>query len=99
MRFNSFFLKTLAVLALFAAPLVVSAQTGFSTNNPLNSGGGFFNTIFGCSATNSTPVQCILGNVLSFLLVIAFVIALIFLIFGGFRYMTSRGNEEAIEKA
>lgn len=43
--------------------------------------------------------MCILKTVLLFLLTIAFIVALIFLVIGGFRYIVSQGNEEAIESA
>jgi amino acid transporter len=41
----------------------------------------------------------ILAQIINTLLVWAGVIALIFIIFGGFRYILSMGNQESVEKA
>jgi hypothetical protein len=97
MKINTTFIKSLAVLALLAAPVAAFAQ--LNQNVPDNT--GFFTNLFGCTAgaTGSSNVLCILRAVLMFILSIAFIVAVIFLVIGGFRYITSQGNEEGIEKA
>jgi hypothetical protein len=99
MKINTTFVKTLAVLALMAAPVAAFAQLNQASANP--QGSGFFTNLFGCTgaAGGSSNVVCILRAVLMFILSIAFIVAVIFLVIGGFRYITSQGNEEGIEKA
>jgi TRAP-type C4-dicarboxylate transport system permease small subunit len=38
-------------------------------------------------------------NVINILLAVVFLIAVVYLIIGGFRYIMSQGNEESVEKA
>jgi len=108
MRSYPTLLKVSAVLGLLALPLIATAQAGGPglnyTTNPLGStGGGLFSQIFGCGPSGSGfgggGVLCILRVALRFLLSISFIIALIFLVVGGFRYTTSQGNEDALEAA
>ena len=47
---------------------------------------------------NTTDANALIKNVINWLLGIAFGIAVLFLIIGGFWYMTSAGNEETAEK-
>jgi amino acid transporter len=93
-------LAVASFLIIAAMPVSVSAQPaqGFNNSNPLPSG-GFFTQLLGCSANTSSPALCLLRSALSFLLAVAFIIAVIFLVIGGYRYVTSQGNEDSIEKA
>ncbi len=50
-----------------------------------------------CSSTTTTASSLII-NVINILLGVAFLVAVLFLIIGGFRYIASAGNEEAAEK-
>jgi len=56
--------------------------------------GGVLSILFGESG-----ILCILERVLMFILATAFIVAVIFLVVGGYRYVVSQGNEEAVEKA
>ena len=47
---------------------------------------------------NISSVNQLIKTVINWLLTIAFAIAVLFLIIGGFQYITSAGNEEAAEK-
>lgn len=90
---KSTLVKIGAVVALLAVPAVAFAQ--LNLEEPGNT--GFTDSFFGCAA--NAGVICILQNILSFILAIAFIIAVIFLVIGGFRYIVSQGNEEGVEKA
>ena len=77
----------LSVLIVFA-PLAVSAQ---------------INRNFACDPTTgmncqNTSVNGLIRTVINWLLAIAFGLAVLFLIIGGFWYITSAGNEETAEK-
>lgn len=96
MKLNASIIKVFAVVSLLVLPTVAFAQ--INLNAPPNT--GFFTQLFGCTPTaGSSQVLCILQKVLNFLLAIAFIVAVIFLIIGGFRYVVSQGNEESLEKA
>ncbi|HLC44596.1 MAG: hypothetical protein A2722_02275 [Candidatus Doudnabacteria bacterium RIFCSPHIGHO2_01_FULL_50_11] len=97
MKFNSSMVKAFAIVSLLALPAVAFAQ--LNLNAPANA--GFFTNFFGCTATAGTggTTICILQKVLLFLLAIAFIVAVIFLVVGGFRYIVSQGNEDSLEKA
>ena len=59
-------------------------------------------TQFNCTGTglncNDTSINGFIRTVINWLLAIAFGIAVLFLIIGGFWYITSAGNEETAEK-
>ena len=76
--------KTLAIALLF------SPLTAFAIPQP------------NCNALNGIncqqgDVQSLLITVLNWLLGIAFIVAVLFLVIGGFRYIMSAGNEEQAE--
>lgn len=85
------FLKVAEVLLavmLVSAPVLVSAQ--------INRG-------FQCDPTtglrcSDTTVNGLIRTVINWLLGISFAVAVLFLIIGGFWYITSAGNEETAEK-
>jgi len=102
MKLNSKFTKSLIAVSLIsfvmvlALPMVASAQ--LNTTAPTNA--NFGTQFFGCTpSTGNSQILCILRNILSFILAIAFIVAVIFLVVGGFRYIVSQGNEEGVEKA
>lgn len=97
MKLNSTLLKVFAIVSLLALPGVAFGQ--INLNTPSNS--GLFKSMFGCTTTANTggSTMCILEKVLSFLLAVAFIVAVIFLVVGGFRYIVSQGNEDSLEKA
>ena len=47
---------------------------------------------------DEVSVNALIARVISWMLIISFAVAVLFLIIGGFQYMTSAGNEEAAEK-
>ena len=83
-------------LNFFAAGVLIAQGRGI--NSPLFQSIG--NTLFpgGGLAGNRTAGQLITG-IVQLLLFFAGSIAVIFLIWGGFNYIMSRGNEEQAEKA
>jgi len=89
-------LLTIAIMAsLFVAassPVPVMADNVSEGLNQLKNGtnGAYPTTAFG---DKKTPSQ-ILGQIISIALGIGFAIAVIMVIYGGFQYITSAGNEE-----
>lgn len=96
MKFSRNFLKVLAIISLLTFPLLASAQA-FNTQDPLQGSSGFFTRMMGCGSTDR--LTCFLRAILQFILAISFIVAVIFLVIGGFRYITSQGNEDSIESA
>lgn len=86
-------LSVFALISMLALPLVASAQPIVPGNQPQ----GFAQNFFGCGS--NPTVTCIVSGVIQFLLAIVFIISVVFLIIGGFRYIVSQGNEEGVEKA
>lgn len=79
----------LVSLLVFAPLLVSNAQLNRSL--PCDQATGL-----NCSA--GTNINQLIRTIINWLLAIAFGIAVLFLIIGGFQYITSAGNEEAAEK-
>jgi hypothetical protein len=79
----------LVSLLAFAPLLVADAQLNRGLQCDPSSG-------LNCSA--GTNVNSLIRTVINWLLGIAFAVAVLFLIIGGFQYITSAGNEEAAEK-
>jgi amino acid transporter len=78
------------VLVALAMPVLAMAQI-----LPATAPGGLPTTVFGTSDRVST----ILLRIVEIALSLAGLIAILFLIIGGFRYVTAAGNEEAAESA
>jgi len=78
----------LAVTMLFA-PLFVTAQLNSHFNCDSSTG---------LNCTAGTSVNTLIRTVINWLLGISFAVAVLFLIIGGFWYITSAGNEETAEK-
>lgn len=87
------FLKLLAVSAVVAQALAPVAA--FATLASFSSTPSGLPTYFASCQTTS----CIVMNIVNILLAIVFLIAVVFLLIGGFRYIISQGNEEGVEKA
>jgi len=83
-------LEVLVAMGLIMAPFAIShAQVGVSSS--------YCNSTFqNCNAGNT--VGGLIRTVINWLLGIAFGVAILFLIIGGFFYITSAGNEETAEK-
>ncbi len=85
--------ELLLVTVLVFAPLLMS-DTAFAQLNrfqPCDSSTGL-----NCTAGNS--INSLIRTVINWMLGIAFGVAVLFLIIGGFWYITSAGNEETAEK-
>ncbi len=83
-------LSAITAITILAAPVLAFAQ--FTT--PDAGGTGLPNFFFGCSSVTG----CIL-SIINILLAVAGLIAVLVLIIGGFRYVTSFGNEEVTSTA
>lgn len=77
-------------LVLVFAPIDAMAQGGFARSFPCPA--GFLN----CNA--GTDANSLIRTVIQWILGITFGIAVLFLIIGGFWYITSAGNEETAAK-
>ena len=87
------FLKVAEVILssmIVFAPLAVSAQINAGNNSQLCSGTGL-----NCQGGN---VNTLIKTIINCMLSIAFAVAVLFLIIGGFWYITSAGNEETAGK-
>ncbi len=78
---------TLTAVLLTIAPFAVSA--GLSTFTPFQ----------GTAQGNGNNLVSVLRGVVNFLLTLAAVIAAIFIVIGGFRYIFSQGDEENTNRA
>ena len=73
---------------VFALTPVVFAQTGFQVPNAGGTG-----------LPNDTSLSAFIMKIINIALTVAGLVAVLFLIIGGFRYITSAGNEETAENA
>ncbi|PIR96862.1 MAG: hypothetical protein COT91_04335 [Candidatus Doudnabacteria bacterium CG10_big_fil_rev_8_21_14_0_10_41_10] len=85
--------SVLVIVSMLLAPVMASAAPLIPKEKPE----GFAEKFFGCG--DGASVTCIIGAIVKFLLAIVFIVALVFLVIGGFRYIVSQGNEEGVEKA
>jgi len=89
------FIKYPAALALLAMPLLASAQG--AVQDGLNNSG--LRSYFGFSGLNSaTSLSELIVGIVNIMLLFAGSVAVIFVIVGGYQYVTSGGNEEQAEK-
>ncbi len=90
-------LKKIALGACSAAavvlPLAVSAQTAADTSSLVGLGYG---TVFGLG---SKDVRETIGGIVRAFMGLLGVVAVILILFGGFKWMTSQGNEEKVSEA
>ena len=96
------FLVTISIFSALMFPLLANAQAGapggpgFNTD-PIKGGGGVATRIFGCTVTQG--ITCIIVRVLQSLAFVAFIVSVLFVVIGGFRYVAAQGNDEALETA
>lgn len=90
--------KLLTTLAIGAASLAIvpAAYAGGASVNPCEGVQSGFDALCNLSGDN---LGAIVGAVVTFLLVIAVLIALFFLILGGIRWITSGGDKGKVESA
>ena len=97
--------KVLSTALTTISLLGLSATTAFATTggkvDPCSTGGGNsgmgqFKTLCTLNANN---LGQIVGTLVTFILIIAVLIALFFLIFGGIRWITSGGDKAKVESA
>jgi len=93
-------LKKIDWLQIAPMVAVTAVMLFFAINTPAHAA---LNSAFPCDP--STGLRCtetslpqIFRTVINWALAIAFGVAVIYLIYGGFRYITSGGNEESAEK-
>jgi formate hydrogenlyase subunit 3/multisubunit Na+/H+ antiporter MnhD subunit len=91
------YLPHLLAFVLVSLPVVASAQT---VNQGLTTSGlqGLFGFGGSSSLTGSQSLSQLITNIIRILLLIVGSIAVLFIIYGGYMYVTSAGNEEQAEK-
>ena len=85
--------KLISSAVLFAflfVPLIAFAQI----NN-----GAYLNNFAGTAGYVQTDLPVVVGNIINIVLSLLGLVAVIFIIIGGFMWMTSAGNEEKLKKA
>ena len=89
---NTNLVKTANLISLFLtiAILVVPLAVGAQFNPPASGGTGL---------PSDNTATAFIFRIIQILLAVAGVVAVIFLIIGGFRYITAGGNEETAESA
>jgi hypothetical protein len=87
------FITTVASTAMFALPAVALAQIQGESN------WGFTNLSNTINLGTNVPVVQTVGNIINILLGFLGVIAVVLILIGGFKWMTSQGNEEKIGEA
>jgi type IV secretory pathway VirB2 component (pilin) len=93
---NKYWQSAVIFGSLLALPSAAFAQSGSGNfDTGLGNIGGLFPRT---GIANSGTFQDLLMNVISILLLVAGGIAIVFVIIGGYQYMTSAGNEETAEK-
>jgi len=79
---------------LFILILIIVVGVPFALAKTTTTGSSFGNPL-----GNTSTIEAVLGNIMSYLQKIAGAIAMIFIIIGGIMYMMSIGNKEMIERA
>lgn len=80
--------SALVLTFVFALSPLALAQSGFQIPSGSQSG-----------LPNNTTVSSFILSIINIALAVAGLVAVLFLIIGGFRYITSAGNEETAEQA
>lgn len=88
-------LATITTGAAFLSLAASSALAGGTSVNPCPDAGQFQNL---CDL-DSSNIGAIVGAAVTFILIVAVLIALFFLIFGGIRWITSGGDKGKVESA
>jgi hypothetical protein len=78
---------------LFAIPALAMAAT-----NPVGQGLGMFSGLFGNGLAAERTLPQLIVDVVQLMLIFAGAVAVIFVIIGGYLYITAGGNEEQSEK-
>lgn len=66
---------------------------------PLFAHAQFGQEVVGGYEGTQEPLPRVILNIINFVLILVGVLALAYLVYGGFRYITSRGDETAVEEA
>jgi hypothetical protein len=91
-KYKNLLFSLIVSLSILVVPLsLVQAQT---RNYGLDDVSGNFKT---GTLSNSDSIPRFIGNIIKILLGIAGAVAVLFVLIGGFQYMTSAGNEKAAE--
>ena len=95
-----------SILILLALPLVSLAAVGIDDSGaipiprPAEFGGcGILSIFFGCAPAGANSASQLILGLISIALSVAGLVAVLFLIVGGFRYIVAAGNEEQVESA
>jgi hypothetical protein len=83
--------QILAIAVMFLLPAYTLAAGNLSGTFDCNG-------LLGLNCDSNTTVNGFIKTVINWMLTIAFGVAVLFMILGGFWYITSSGNEEAAEK-
>ncbi|MBI2607230.1 MAG: hypothetical protein HYW51_00130 [Candidatus Doudnabacteria bacterium] len=83
-------LALILTLLMLVTPLIAGAQQGFQVPDPAQGNTGL---------PGDTSITAFIIRIINIALAIAGLVAVLFLIIGGFRYITAGGNEEAGESA
>jgi len=89
-------LYTFLVISIASIPLFVSAgglRNAFGANSPLN-------TVANQAGVQDVgDVQTVAGRIINTALTLVGIIFLLLMVYGGYMWMTARGNEEQVTKA
>jgi len=88
-------LALIVTLAVSVSQLALAETTKCAIQSGVNGAAG---TAQDCSQTNNPPsdVQSVIGNIINVMSLLVGAVAVIMLIVGGFRFVTSAGNEQSI---
>ena len=99
MKKISKYLVSLAILALLVLPLLtLPALAQTNTNDPygINSVNNGLNGTLGGA---NTDLRTIIARIINFALGFLGIIAVVIILFGGFKWMTAAGNEDKVSEA
>lgn len=101
-----YILSTVVVAAFFVAPLalangITSAQSIYNPGGAACSGaeGGDVGTTRDCSAEGGDTLPQLVANIINIFSWIIGAVSVIMIIYGGFRYITSGGNDTGVKDA
>ena len=88
--------KTGITLAVLATPMLAFGQSNQVTNGLQTTG---LQSLFGTGGlNNSQSLSDLIVNIVRIMLMFAGIVAVAFVVIGGYQYVTSAGNEETAEK-
>jgi len=87
---------SLILLTILFTPTLVKAG---GITNTLEEVGKPILTLPGAKTAGESQLPTIIGNVINFFLGFLGIVALVLIIYGGFLWMTARGNEDQVKKA